>query len=340
MDIIIKSFNRPYYLDRCLYSIKKYARGDFKIIIIDDGTPERYLEKIKEKYPDIVIKKTTLADKKSKYFKNIFDKNNSKVIGFPAKDWIKTVEESSSEYIFVTEDDVWLTQEIDFNKYIEEMHYYNISLLKISWQGISSKGLSVENPLTKNILQILPIKMITPSKKMIHNIFFNKWKIKSILHRLGIIDATLFKKYYLLISISMGIYKKEYWLKTWENIDGDYMELNQLSNVGSKYNKNTIIARSNEEFLKTTYISSATMHDHKTSSDFDIDYFNFILNEEWYNFQLDPYNNFPNDFSEKYIENFLEKYNYKEASVIDWRYWRNDFKQYFINAGAKVNTNI
>ena len=39
MDIIIKSFNRPYYLDRCILSILKNVKGDFKIKIVDDGTP-------------------------------------------------------------------------------------------------------------------------------------------------------------------------------------------------------------------------------------------------------------------------------------------------------------
>ena len=35
--IIIKSFNRPYYLDRCLQSIYKFVKGNFKIIVLDDG---------------------------------------------------------------------------------------------------------------------------------------------------------------------------------------------------------------------------------------------------------------------------------------------------------------
>ncbi len=55
-DIFIKSFNRPYYLDRCLQSTMKYVSGDFRIVVLDDGTPEKYLEKIKSKYPEIEIR--------------------------------------------------------------------------------------------------------------------------------------------------------------------------------------------------------------------------------------------------------------------------------------------
>jgi len=47
IDILIKSFNRPYYLDRCLYSIYKFVKKtDFNIVVLDDGTPEKYLQKI------------------------------------------------------------------------------------------------------------------------------------------------------------------------------------------------------------------------------------------------------------------------------------------------------
>lgn len=55
VNIFIKSFNRPFYLDRCLSSIEKYVSGDFKIKVLDDGTPKKYLDKIREKYPDAEI---------------------------------------------------------------------------------------------------------------------------------------------------------------------------------------------------------------------------------------------------------------------------------------------
>ena len=48
MDVIIKSFNRPYYLERCLHTLYTYVTdltGD--VYVLDDGTPEIYLAKIK-----------------------------------------------------------------------------------------------------------------------------------------------------------------------------------------------------------------------------------------------------------------------------------------------------
>ncbi|MFV0181058.1 glycosyltransferase [Empedobacter falsenii] len=48
--IIIKSFNRPHYLDRCLHSIYLHVKGSFEVKVLDDGTPPLYLEKIATKY--------------------------------------------------------------------------------------------------------------------------------------------------------------------------------------------------------------------------------------------------------------------------------------------------
>ncbi len=64
MDIIIKSFNRLYYLDRCLKSIYKFISGSFKITILDDGTPPIYLNKIQHLYPEVSIIRSDLYDSK------------------------------------------------------------------------------------------------------------------------------------------------------------------------------------------------------------------------------------------------------------------------------------
>ena len=35
--ILVKSFNRAYYLDRCLQSIQQFVEGDYQIVVLDDG---------------------------------------------------------------------------------------------------------------------------------------------------------------------------------------------------------------------------------------------------------------------------------------------------------------
>ena len=45
MDIFIKSFNRPFYLDRCLQSIENFVEGNYEVKILDDGILETSLSR-------------------------------------------------------------------------------------------------------------------------------------------------------------------------------------------------------------------------------------------------------------------------------------------------------
>ena len=50
MDIFIKSFNRTFYLRPLFAKHRKLCRRRFWVKVLDDGTPEKYLQKIKEKH--------------------------------------------------------------------------------------------------------------------------------------------------------------------------------------------------------------------------------------------------------------------------------------------------
>ena len=100
MDIIIKSFNRPFYLDRCLYSIQKFVEGDYTITVLDDGTPEKYLTKIKTKYPSIKIVRSENYDEKTEAIQENL-KTGADINGFKitTQMWINTVKDDSTYFI-------------------------------------------------------------------------------------------------------------------------------------------------------------------------------------------------------------------------------------------------
>ena len=92
-DILIKSFNRPYYLDRCIKSIYTYLKGDFQIKVLDDGTPDKILELIQKKYPEITILSSPLAETKRNILeKYLTDKNVSLNKQIPGDFWYEQVE--------------------------------------------------------------------------------------------------------------------------------------------------------------------------------------------------------------------------------------------------------
>jgi len=92
ITILIKSFNRPFYLDRCLQSIEKLVTGDFKVKILDDGTPEKYLRKIREKHPSAGILTSSQYSQKIKAIKENLE-SGSEINGFkiPTKMWFEAV---------------------------------------------------------------------------------------------------------------------------------------------------------------------------------------------------------------------------------------------------------
>ncbi|CAK0775836.1 hypothetical protein CCP2SC5_60051 [Azospirillaceae bacterium] len=55
LTIYIKSFSRPFLVDRCIRSIKAYAENYGRIVVLDDGTSQKHLETLAVRHPDIEI---------------------------------------------------------------------------------------------------------------------------------------------------------------------------------------------------------------------------------------------------------------------------------------------
>ena len=135
VNIFIKSFNRPFYLDRCLQSIENFVEGNFWVKVLDDGTPEKYLQKIKEKHPKVeIITSKNYQNKIAAIEENL--KSGKEIDGFsiPTDLWYSAAK-NASEYFIMTEDDVWFTQKINVNALQETCNQNKISLLKLGWLG-------------------------------------------------------------------------------------------------------------------------------------------------------------------------------------------------------------
>lgn len=339
LTILIKSFNRPYYLDRCLQSIYSHALGNFEIKILDDGTPANYLNKIETKYPDVKIIKSNQYQNK---IKAIEDNINSgkKIDGFtiPTDLWINEVK-MSSDYVLVTEDDVWFTNEINVDDLVNDMKLHAIPLLKLGWLGnyTDDKNYIIDK-LSENINKTQPINLFTSNKFFMDLFMYNKYKMFTILYKLGLVDNHTKKKYWGINSILMGLYQKEYWLVIWKDAKGKVDEKQQLRNAAVWYNKNkkAVFARTNEEVLKTTFKSSATGSYHEYGDHFDVNRMNYILNEAWLKGEFNAMENYPKDFSDNYIKTFLDKENHPDAQSVEWFKWAEKFRQQYRNLGAEV----
>ena len=338
VTILIKSFNRPFYLDRCLASIYRFVKGNYAIRILDDGTPEKYLNKIKSKYPEVDIQRSSqYAQKVKKIRENL--QSGKEIDGFqiPTQMWIDAVKRST-DFVLVTEDDVWFTKPVELEEITMQMKNHEIDLVKLGWHGNTDAFKELDTAIiSRDLNRSYPKKLFTSNRWLMHIFMHNKFKFFSLLYRFGLVDHGTQQKYWQLNSILMGVWQKDYWLYVWKDMEGRVDEKTQLRNAAVWFHQRkknlNIVAMSREECMKTTFQSSATNSYHQSDFDFDVNYFNHLINEAWFNESFDVMQNFPNDFSLSYFQQFLDE----KVKVEEFQKWVAQFKDLYRNLGAIVD---
>ena len=336
-DIFIKSFNRAFYLDRCIASINKYVSGDFRVKVLDDGTPEQYLDKIRKKYPNVEILLSDNYERKINAIKENLVTGKS-VNGFeiPTRFWYDNVK-NASNYVIVTEDDVWFTNAININELSNQAKTLDINLIKLGWLGNESERNDlIIDSISDNLESAQPKPLPYFPKKLMEAFFYNQYKFFTILYKLGQVDNLTQRKYWALNSILMGFFNKEYWLKIWEGMNGKVDEKRQLINASLFYKKNknnpNFISKLKLEAMKTTFQSSATNSYHEYGFDFDVNRFNHLINEAWLKDEFDAMENFPKDFSLEYFKRFISD----TINFSEFEKWANRFRKQYENMGCKT----
>lgn len=341
-DILIKSFNRPFYLDRCLQSISRNISGHYRITVLDDGTPQHYLDKIIEKHPHITILKSAHhTDKQNAITENL--RSGAQINGYsiPTNLWIDAAK-NASEYFIMTEDDVWFTRPLLLDELLEDCKTHRISLLKLGWLGNEKDDQHLEiTSINPRINAARPKHIFLAPPLLMNAYFHNRFKMFSILYKLGLADHESRRKYWALNSILMGMYRKDYWLSIWNDMNGQVDEKKQLINAAVYYRKHrhnpNFATRLTTEAMKTTFQSSATGSYHEYGNSLDVNRMNFILNEAWQQNKLDAMENYPQDFSESYIQSFLDEAGHPDAQSGEWKKWATKFREQYRNIGAKTD---
>lgn len=339
MDILIKSFNRPYYLDRCLFSIEKHVkRGNGKIVILDDGTPQVYLDRILLKYPEVIIKKSDLYDFKQHSTLNGLRPDNYII---PIDLWVKAANEASENFILL-EDDIWFVEDINLENIDVEVIQSNIVLAKLHWIGNPIINQSKEAVLKKNFVILRP-KLFTIIPFLYYIIFykFDRFKIRKTLRFLKINTDERHLAYYTIYAVAGMIFNKHYFVKLWDNHKNKIDEGLQLYNAIKLYKKNrhrNKFAHYKEEILKTGFMSSATnQHKERFDGNVDMFVFNKIMNEAWLNNQFEVINSLPNDIDMEEIVSVLDNNVTQNILSKDWLVWVESFKQQYRKIGCKID---
>ena len=332
MEIYIKSFNRPFLLDKCLESIKKFAQNfSGKIIVMDDGTPQKYLNKIQDKYSEIQILKSEFYQEKARAIENDLEPPKN----IPSQFW-KEIIAKGSDYFILIEDDCWFCEQIDFTDVENQMKIFNLQLVKLLWMGnealISDK---IEKETTS--LVITNPELFTRNSFLFDLIYRKKTcKIDSILNRLGIPIEKNLLKYYQVYAVANAIFSKQYYLKAWETSQNKVDELTQIMQVIQIPNADLNVGHSKNEWIRTSLKTTASKQNKEyLNVEFDVCSLNKILNETWFQNQFEAFN-FDNDISSAFIQKIISQNNFPKNTFNLWQDWYNKLKQSYENIGCKI----
>ena len=342
MDILIKSFNRPYYLDRCLRSIYQYVAGAFTIKILDDGTPPAYLERILQLYPQVKILRSPQYDVKvdaiEAHIKNGQPYSQTNI---PTAFWIEVVE-TSTDFFLLLEDDIWLTSSVDVTQIQQAMKRENMALVRLSWQGNKKLVAGATHPISEQVEEVKPD--ISSWRKFI---FLNRFKSRSVGYRLGFFRNIMPYQLpmYALYTVASSFFSRAYWLYLWQGAGQRVNEEHQLQKALQWYSQHH--GQTYSRYGKMQHESAQTSYLTTTNNGYpaggyphikcDMLQINYLLNEAWLRGELDCMQNFPTDFTVAYLAQFLEKANDSANLYDDWVIWITRFKHDYRQLGCVVD---
>ena len=336
MEILIKSFNRPYYLDRCLRSIYQYVEGEFTIKILDDGTPAVYLERIMELYPRVqILRSPQYAVKVEAIDAHIHHGQPYNQTKIPTKFWIEAVE-ASTDFFLLMEDDIWLTNAVGIAEVQQTMRRENMAMVRLFWQGNEALVAGNKRSLSEQVEEIQPA--ISSWRKFV---FQNRFKFRSLGYRLGFFrDIMPYQlPMYVLYAVASSFFSKAYWLYLWQGAGEQVLEEHQLQKAlrwnsqrhGQSYSR---YGKLWQESAATSYLTST--NNAFTDLKCDMLQINYKLNEAWLSGNLDCMQGFPADFTLAYLAPFLESSSESTALHEEWLTWITRFKHQYRSLGCVV----
>lgn len=339
MDVIIKSFNRPYYLDRCLYSIKQYVFGVRSIQVLDDGTPDIYLREIKRRHPEITIQRSARHATKSEYLASDASHSGRPPNEFSIIPWDmwRPAVQCASTYFLLMEDDQWCVKMTDLQAISMTMTAHECAIARLFRCPAFDRG--TQSQISPELCAITPWYLKSQlSTQFLKAYLTNKHKLASILNRLRLSSKAWATDAYTLYVVC-SIFDKDYWLDVTKGAGTGVNERMQLANAlewASGHPKSTF-ARTDTNHLSTTFRSSASSADLDGSVGFDMILFNKMMNEQWLAGNLDACVGMPGDIPASVILSILKEAREPLCTPENWSRWCDHFSESYRNLGCNID---
>ena len=314
LNVYIKCYSRPAYLDRCIRSVKRMVSGYQAIVLLDDGLEDQHLARILELHPDVQVRrslKVTCRDG------GTAAPDDPRLLD-PARFWVQEIGKDSNRFMFLMEEDTWLTKPFDLPLVLRNMERNNALLLRLYWNGNPRFALSEEVILAAILDGGTTLEYYAPKPKHWFDL-------------------------YRMFSLAQAIYRTDYWVHSYTDIPSWHAEQHVLQRALAfvKAHQDEAprprFAKMEHEVVRHCVSSTSRADAGGIGVTCKIDPvpYNAVLNEGWYDGSLDPLEGFPHDFSEAGLMRLFEARLGREAAEA-WLAWKRDYLRMYAAMGCAL----
>lgn len=303
MNVYIKSFNRPFYLDRCIRTIKFNVKNYDKIVVLDDGTLSKYMVRLADIHPDVEFRSSGADD--GKY--NLLREEKFELIRhrYPlASDfWVTELSTDKNEYFFLMEDDAWVCRRLDLHQIVLQLAQNSAVIYKCWWGDETNHYHDVDRTLRAANGQTIDFFRLSVSQL---SDIYGAW------------------------IVAFAIFRKDYWLNNFSGLTRMADEQTQLCNAYDFISHNPLVkfAKSHQRVVYQGWAvpgrSTPEYYDKGLRQHLYMD----SLNEAWHTGILDVSENYPFDFSDEYVELQFSQH-LTQAQIDIWKSWKKSEVKYY-----------
>jgi hypothetical protein len=323
VDILIRSMARPAQLDRCLLSIARFASGVGRVVVMDDGTPSHFLNRIHAKHPSIILRRSDHSERKADAFLR-FGKTRTlpNLEPLPISLW-RDAGMEAGDYLLLLEDDNWLAQPVDLSFLRTEMAERSVCLLRMMRLGHPELLRGTQDGST--FYRIV-------SRDAIDRRILGYLEHLELLRRFQNLKTySSFEpvRPYRFYASSCSLYEKEFYLSLWQKSQTSSKESTQLE-LAIKWlrqNPTKLTATTVDDWIRTSFATTATPR----SSGSLTTLVNHLISIAWYSNKLSEAN-FDSDID---VRDVLVASEGGSRLAKDWEIWSESFRSHYRSLGYR-----
>lgn len=310
MDVLVKSFNRAYCLDRCLFSLGRHARRIRSIRVLDAGTPEKYLGEIERRHPRVeIVRSEDHAELSARV--EVYRAGDPPVAWEPPWAFWRSGAETASPRFLLLEDGQWLAGDVDLGVLGQLMKARGCVLVRLR-DGRPESGSGT--PFAPGLCRMRPWYLKSRFHTLVFRALLSRWLDPE--RRRAAQAAAL--------SIHSGVFDRAFWLEAAAG-PGDTPEIRAAR--WAFRHPGALFAHAAIPLMAETRCSPGGIRPRQCPGGPDMLLFDKLLNESWFADRFDACAGLPDDFSRDRIAAILDEAREPGCTPEKWALWLDQFSE-------------